>query len=119
MTLIESISSAIAAATGQPFAAEGRHSVGGGCINATEVFEGGGRKFFVKLNDAARLDMFAAEAEGLREIAATHTVRVPQPVCHGCHGGQAWLVLEYLDLRSSGESADESLGRALAAMHRA
>ncbi len=118
MTLADAIGGAISAVRGEKFRLQGRRPVGGGCINGTEVFEGGGRKYFVKLNDAARLDMFAAEAEGLREIAATNTVRVPSPVCLGTHDHQAWLVLEYLELRGDSDNADEILGRTLAAMHR-
>jgi len=60
--------------------------------------------------------MFAAEAEGLAEIARSATVRVPQPITWGSAEGHAFLVLEYLAL--GGGAADEALGRQLAAMHR-
>ncbi len=62
--------------------------------------------------------MFEAEAEGLAEIAATDTVRVPGPVCHGTADGKSYLVLEYLDLKAPTDSHAERLGRLLAAMHR-
>jgi len=92
--------------------------VGGGCINTTEVLEGCGQRYFVKLNDSDRFDMFAAESDGLSEIAASKSVRVPQPVCAGMHAGQAYLVLEYLDIGRGTGTSDELLGRQLAAMHR-
>lgn len=110
------IAAAISHASGEPFVLRGQHSTGGGCINATCVVDDGARRWFVKLNDADRLDMFTAEADGLNEIAATHTVCVPQPLCHGVAAGRAFLVLEWLDL--SGSGAQERLGRQLAAMHR-
>ncbi|WP_127474755.1 fructosamine kinase family protein [Sulfurivermis fontis] len=110
-----SLAEAICRASGIPFVLRGRHGVGGGCINSTHVLEDGARRWFVKLNDATRLDMFAAEAAGLSELAASHTVRVPRPLCHGVAAGQAFLVLEWLDL--SGSGAQELLGRQLAAMH--
>ncbi len=93
-----------------------RDPVGGGCINQAVRMRGEGRDFFVKFNDAVHRDMFAAEAEGLREIAATHTVRVPEPVCWGVAGGTAYLVLEYLTCGRGGSGA--VLGDRLAAMHR-
>jgi len=114
--LWNAIADAIGRAGSAPFVLRGVHSVGGGCINATHVIDDGARRWFVKLNDAARLEMFAAEADGLSEIAASGTVRVPQPLCHGVADGQAFLVLEWLDL--SGHGAQETLGRQLAAMHR-
>ncbi|MGH8548146.1 MAG: fructosamine kinase family protein, partial [Methylococcales bacterium] len=42
--------------------------------------EGGNRAYFVKLNRSGLVDMFEAETEGLREIPATATVRVPEPI---------------------------------------
>lgn len=110
------IAAEISRAGGEPFTVRTQCSVGGGCINGTHVVGDGGRRWFVKLNDADRLDMFAAEADGLNEIAASRTVRAPQPLCHGIAAGQAFLVLEWLDLAGTG--AQERLGRQLAAMHR-
>jgi fructosamine-3-kinase len=118
MSLQDALARAIAQATGEDFRPEGRQSVGGGCINATEVLEGCGQRYFVKLNDAVRQDMFEAEAEGLAEIASSASVRVPQPVCSGTHGDQAYLVLEYLDIGHGNGRSDELLGRQLAGMHR-
>jgi len=117
--LIETIARHISRATGRPFRPEGRQNVAGGCINTSEVLHGGGQRYFVKLNDAARLDMFAAEAEGLSEIARSRSVRVPEPVCWGAQADRAYLVLEYLDLGHDGRQADARLGQQLALMHRA
>jgi fructosamine-3-kinase len=112
------IEAAIREASGLPFAIESRSSVGGGCINECYVVRGAGRAFFVKVNAAERMPMFEAEAAGLAEIAATNTVRVPQPMCHGADRSASWLVLEHLELARSTDGAMEELGRRLAAMHR-
>ena len=89
----------------------------GGCINQTwRVEDRVGSRYFAKLNDAHKLPMFAAESAGLEAIAATKTVRVPQPVTHGTAGQHAFLVLEYLNLNSSGDA--RLLGEQLAALHR-
>lgn len=109
----------ISAATGAPFAVRSRHAIGGGCINSATVVQDGSKKFFVKLNDAARLSMFEAEAEGLKEIAKTRSVRVPLPLCSGTVAGSAFLVLEHLELQGADGRCLERLGRELAQMHRA
>ncbi len=91
-------------------------SVSGGCINQTWRIENdGGVRYFVKLNDAQKLPMFEAENAGLAAIAATHTVRVPQPVTCGTSSEHAFLVLEYLNLNSNGNA--RLLGEQLAALH--
>lgn len=114
----QDISAAIADATGHPFRAGSARAMGGGCINAAVLLADRDRRYFVKLNDADRAEMFAAEAAGLTELARAGAVRVPRPVCWGTTGGRAFLVLEYLELGSAGTSAQEKLGRGLAALHR-
>lgn len=117
-SLIAAISRDISAATGRPFRAETRRTAGGGCINSAMVVEGGGERYFVKLNDARGLSMFEAEAAGLAEIAQSRTIRVPAAICAGVHGENAYLVLEFLDLGRCDTAGAERLGRSLAAMHR-
>src|SRR4029077_12530232 len=70
-------------------------SAGGGCIHRCFILEGGGRRYFAKVNARAQLDNFAAEADGLTALAGG--ARVPSPVCRGEEGGEAFLVLEYLE----------------------
>lgn len=108
----------IETATGAPFAVKRQRSAGGGCINDAYVVEGEAGIYFVKLNQADQACMFAAEAAGLAEIAATQTVRVPQPVCHGSIGSATFLVLEYIPLKEGAQASQRELGRRLAAMHR-
>lgn len=112
------IAEAIAAATRTPFRIEDRVSVGGGCINAAYQLEGGGRRYFVKLNAAAQADMFEAEAAGLRELGVAGGVRVPEPICHGTVGTQAYLVLEHLSFGRERDAAMVRFGRGLAQLHR-
>ena len=96
---------------GRSFTPTRADEAGGGCINRAFLLESGGERYFVKLNDAERLPMFEAEAEGLKEMAATKTVRVPMPLCSGVAEGQAFLVLEHLSLRGTSTRAQETLGR--------
>ena len=107
----------ISAATGEPFTLDERLPVGGGCISdAWRITGSDGRRFFVKTNGSSRLEMFTAEADGLRAIIATATVRAPVPICSGSSGESAYLVLEYLPL--GGGPAFSRLGEELAEMHR-
>lgn len=114
----EYITSHISQATGKPFQAENRRSVGGGCINSGYAVSGGQQTYFVKLNQAAQIAMFEAEAAGLDEMVAAQTIRVPKPICWGTVDNSAYLVLEWLDLGRGGSSAWAEMGRQLAAMHR-
>src|SRR5512146_884187 len=117
MAVWDVVASAISDATRCPFALRCATPVGGGSINDAYRLEGnGGTRYFLKLNAARHHPMFMAEAAGLDSIAATNTLRVPQPVAHGIAGGQSYLVLEHLELSPRGDA--ELLGRQLAALHR-
>jgi fructosamine-3-kinase len=111
------IAAGISAATGKRFGAAAIRSEGGGSINRAFTVDGEGRRYFVKLNDAQRLVMFEAEADGLAGLAAAHSVRVPVPVCCGSDARHAWLVLEHLPLGGP-RSALSRLGERLADLHR-
>jgi fructosamine-3-kinase len=111
------ISAAIAAATQRPFALRSFTPVGGGDINASYRIEStDGTCYFVKLNSAQRLAMFAAEAAGLQAIADTGAIRIPQVIAHGKAEQQNFLVLEHLPL--DGRSNSKLLGAQLAALHK-
>ncbi|ODU33889.1 MAG: hypothetical protein ABS92_15925 [Thiobacillus sp. SCN 63-374] len=116
MTLAAAVAEAIGAATGTPFAATMLSPVGGGDINQAFGMSDGARRYFVKTNRAERLPLFEAEVAALRALAAAQGVRVPRPLCAGTAAGQAFLVLEYLDLHGSGDAAQ--LGERLAQQHR-
>ena len=106
----------ISQATGKSFHIHNNQSVGGGCINSAFKLSDHDQSYFVKTNHARYANMFEAEAEALREMAASKTVRVPAPVCYGEHGNQCYVVMEYLELGGSADMA--SFGNQFAAMHR-
>lgn len=111
----ERIAEHIGQITGEPFHPGRPRNLGGGCINRAFSLSDGHRSFFVKLNDAACLPMFEAEAAGLVELAASGTLRVPRPLGTGAADGQAYLVLEHIAFGGRGDAA--LAGRQLAAMH--
>ncbi len=111
------IAKEISIATNQTFICHQKHTVSGGCINASYVMESqSGQKYFVKLNDASKSYMFKAEMDGLNEIINSQTIRAPHPICCGEEGNHAFLVLEYIHVGRSGNP--ELLGQQLAALHK-
>ena len=104
-------------ATGSAFKMICAHPLAGGDINSAYCLQGKDRTYFVKLNRAALLVMFAAEAIGLEEISATKSVRVPVPIAHGISGYHAFLVLEYIEFGSASKTSERLLGRQLALLH--
>ena len=114
------IANEISRATGKQFEIASRESVGGGCINqAYQISNNLNDCYFIKLNQPSLAKMFAAEAKGLLEMAATQTITVPVPICWGVVTNYSYLVLEYLDLtdRTTPKNWTE-MGQNLAAMHR-
>ncbi len=75
-----------------------------------------GRRFFVKLNQAAQLSMFEAEAAGLAELIGAQAIRVPQPLTYGLAGDESFFVMEWLELNRRGSG--RQLGEQLASLHR-
>lgn len=92
--------------------------VAGGDIARAFRVEAGDGTVFVKVMPATAYDRLTAEAEGLKAIAATATVRVPEVLGTGQNDDQAWLVLEWLDLDARDSGSERRLGEALAALHR-
>lgn len=107
----------LAQSTGQNLAEARLTSVGGGDINSAYRLQSQGIDWFIKLNRAELADMFAAEAVGLTELAGIGAVRIPNVVCHGQHQQYAYLVLEYIELRSLSAGAAALFGEQLARMH--
>jgi fructosamine-3-kinase len=113
----QEIAKEISQVTGKNFAIDNTRSVGGGCINQAYKVSGNGSNYFVKINQASQVEIFAAEAIGLERMYATKTITVPKPITWGVAGKSCYLVLEWLDLGGSKSQASEEMGRQLAAMH--
>jgi len=73
-------------------------------------------RFFVKVAAPDQAAMLAAEAEALRAIGQSGSVRVPAVAAAGVAEGAAFLALEWLDIVDGGR--DAALGRSLAVLHR-
>ncbi len=115
--LWNAIAQQIGQVTGQPFSVQEWRSVSGGCINQGYCLLDGDRKYFVKINRAREWPMFQAEALGLDAMAATQTIRVPQPICHGSAEQKSYLVLEWLEFGRGNNDSWFRMGQNLANLH--
>jgi fructosamine-3-kinase len=105
---------ALRAADGHALRIEAAQRIGGGSIAAAYRLHSSDGPFFLKLGAADH--PFDAEADALRAIAATGTLRVPRPLAHGTAAdGHAFLLLEWIELRDHGDEA--AAGAALAQLH--
>ncbi len=116
MSLWYQVEKAITEYTGSPYKISRQQEVGGGCINSAYKISNGETDWFVKTNTASLVEMFAAEAESLNEMAASNTIKVPRALCYGTADTHSYLVLDFLEL--SGSADMEAFARQLAAMHK-
>jgi len=117
MDLWMDIAAEIERTRGRPFEPRTPEPVGGGCINDAHRLSDGRTDYFVKLNTAARLPMFEAEAAGLALLREPGAVRVPAPVCTGASDGRAYLVLEFVPMGRPAAGGWARLGTGLASVH--
>jgi fructosamine-3-kinase len=103
-----------------------RSPVGGGCIHsAWRLALADGQELFAKTNRAELLPVLEAEAQGLEALARAieqgqSSLRVPRPCGLGLAGGEAVLLLNWLELGTPMDPAQawEALGAGLAQLHR-
>lgn len=118
MTISASLIQHLRQATGRDLQNHRVTRVGGGDINTAFRLQAADADWFIKLNRSSLLNMFAAEASGLQELAALQQVKVPHVVLFGEHGNQAYLLLEYEALGSLRGDSASRFGRQLAKLHR-
>jgi len=110
--------STLSATRGIPAGQAGRAAwsrIGGNALSSVWSLVVPPARFFVKIADPAYEGMLAAEAEGLRAIAATGAIRVPAVYSSGSVEGAVFLATEWLDIVDGGRGA--ALGTALAVVH--
>jgi len=115
---IQAICADISSSTGNSFLLKSYTTVGGGDINEAFKLSGEcGREYFLKLNRVGQLAMFAAEAEGLAELAQAKAIRVPTPICYGETANHAYIVIEYISFAGASAAGGAQMGRQLAQLH--
>jgi len=93
--------------------------VSGGDISAAWRLVTDDGDLFIKTGPLSAADMFAAEAEGLIEVANTETIRVPRVIASGAAKTTVFLALEWLDLERANATVESRFGEQLAEMHHA
>lgn len=92
--------------------------VGGGDISSAWRIRAENHAVFIKTGSASSLEMFLAEADGLKELAKARAIRVPEVLGCVCSGKESLLALEWIDFQPASESTEWMLGRNLANLHR-
>lgn len=90
-------------------------SVGGGCINDSQMLTTNtGKKYFIKSNSYLPADTFYKEANGLKEIASSKTIKVPLVISVD----DDFILLEYINSGNRTRNFFEDFGRKFADMHK-
>ncbi len=113
----QNLAAHISETTGCTFCIQNTSPISGGCINETYRMEANGDRYFVKLNSSEYLDMFEAEAAGLKELQQA-SIKVPEPIYWGTVGEHSYLITEYLALEGENSSISEEFGQKLAKQHK-
>lgn len=92
--------------------------VGGGDISSAWRVDTSNGPIFVKTGPALVFDMFAAEAEGLIEIAGANAIRVPAVLACAEAADDSFLAIEWLDFNRPTKTSERRLGEGLVRLHR-
>ncbi|WP_204106502.1 MULTISPECIES: fructosamine kinase family protein [Spirulina sp. CCY15215] len=111
------IAAKISETTGESFEITAHRSIGGGSINQSYCISDRDRHYFVKINQANQIEMFAAEYLGLQQMYDTQTIRIPQPLCCGITGENSFIVMEWLEFGRGDSRSWELMGKHLANLH--
>jgi fructosamine-3-kinase len=107
----------LGALIGVAVAAQPQARLRGGSTGQCYAWEAGTQRIFVKLAAPAGLAAVAAEAQGLAELASTHTLKVPRVLARGATSEAAFLALEWIDAVPADARCEARLGAGLAALH--
>jgi len=95
----------------------GTEFLSGGCINNTLKLSTDQGPYFIKYSSNSEKDMFEQEFKGLILLNQAGELKVPKPIGYGEIGEKRYLLLEYIESRSSRKDFWEMLGEDLARMH--
>ncbi|CZF86626.1 fructosamine kinase family protein [Grimontia marina] len=112
-----SLSVQLSLALGQQFVVEEKTPIDGGDINECYAIASGNMRFFVKVNSRDNLPIFEAEAEGLRHLANSGEISIPQVIYIGIIKEKSVLVLDYIPMKQLDEESAYLLGKELACLH--
>ncbi len=111
-SLLSTISKKLSPLFKNDFIVHSATAVSGGCISICYKLKTNYGYFFLKYNPASDVNMFAAEAKGLKLIRSTNTIRVPEVIFIE----NDFLLLEYV--APSFSSSWINFGKSLADLHK-
>ena len=112
-----SIAEVLRAAGSSVAATAAPRPVAGGDISAAWRLDAESGPLFLKTGPLSSLDMFSAEADGLKELAAPGVIRVPRVIACDTAGDTAFVALEWLEFEAPTRATEFRLGEQLAALH--
>ena len=117
--LRKSIENALSTVTGNPVQISESNSIGGGCINEAYSLKTNVGKYFIKYNSATEFPgMFEKEASGLKLLAETNTICIPEVICAGESWKHAFLLQKFIEPGSQYQDFWHNFGTLLSDLHR-
>ncbi len=93
-------------------------SVSGGDISAAFLLQTNQNNYFLKVNSKPwALDMFKAEAKGLKAILNSNAIATPNVIAFNTFGNEAFLLMDYVETKRASSTDLEIFGRQLAHLH--
>jgi len=93
--------------------------ISGGDISSSFLLNTSKNKYFLKVNSSINgLAMFQAEVIGLSAINETKAIKTPNIIICGNYQKYAYLLMEYIEVRSASANDFELLGHHLALLHK-
>src|SRR5215470_16842831 len=90
-------------------------NLSGGCIHQVlEVTLADGLRIVAKINDRDAKNLFEEEAHSLRALAATRTLRTPEPILVTADDSSAILLMQFIEPGAASTCAWRRLGADLA-----
>lgn len=90
----------------------------GGDINTAFLINTNDGKWFMKMNDVSRINMFAKECNSLRFLKNKSSLKIPEPILYDVFGNHSFLVMEYLQKANHTLQTLKKSGEGLANLHR-
>jgi len=115
MNIWQEIDNAISESQRGLFTTETREMLSGGDINQAYCLSNKQNKYFVKVNTVTCERMFLAESQGLNALDLTNSFRIPKIITHGVFEDKAYLVLEFIEVKTTGNVVE--FAKALANLH--
>ena len=115
MNIWQEIDNAISESQRELFTTETREMLSGGDINQAYCLSNKQNKYFVKINTVTCESMFLAESQGLNALDSTNSFRIPKIITQGVFEDKAYLVLEFIELKTTGNTFE--FAKALANLH--